>query len=794
MYPLRLFLPRSNEHLNFVYRPVNSFIAGVLKRFRKEKAEQQPRNARYWVISFSRKLGLLLLIILLYFVAVDSNFLWLFGKSPELDALENPQVQQASELYTADGVLIGKYYTENRSPVSFGDLSPKLVDALVSTEDVRFYLHSGIDLQSLPSILLYQLRGDRRGGSTLTQQLAKNLYDTRGSSSKGLLGYIPLLNTIISKSKEWLTAIKLERRYTKDEIVTMYLNTVDFGANSFGVKTASRTFFSKTPDSLEVQEAAMLVGLLKAPTTYSPISHPEKAQLRRNIVLQQMLKNGKLAKSSYDSLAKDPVSLNIHIENHFDGPATYFRGVVNNYLKSWCKENGYDLYTDGLKIYTTINSHMQKDAEEALDEHMRSLQKRFNEHWKGQNPWADEHGNELKGFIDSAMRRTDLFRYLRKKYKHNESKIAEILSKPKKMKVFSWSGERDTTLSSIDSIRYYKRFLHAGFMAMDPYSGQIKAWVGGINFKYFQYDHVMQAKRQPGSTFKPILYAAAFENGYGPCDILQDVPVTVKYVEHGEHKTWSPHNADYNFSYQNLTLRHAMGRSINSIAAQLTEKIGWATVIDYAHRLGIKSDLDTVPSVGLGSSDVSVYELTGAYSAFMNRGVWTEPAFLTRIVDRNGKQIKQFNPVRKRAVSEETAWLMQYMLKGGLEEPGATSGALFSFNLFRGNELGGKTGTSSNHSDGWFVGVTKDLVAGMWVGGDDRSIHFRTSSTGEGAKTALPIFGKFMEKVYADKKLGITMGYFPKPTITISKPHDCRTKYIPDSLKSDTLKPKEEGL
>jgi penicillin-binding protein 1A len=752
---------------------------------------------RYWLEVSLKKFAHAFVLIMLFFGMVDMNFLWLFGKSPSLDQLENPDTELASELYTADGVMIGKYYTENRTPVDYKQLSPWLVKALVSTEDVRFYHHAGIDFQALPSVILYSARGDNRGASTITQQLAKNLYKTRNGGSAGLFGHIPGLSTIISKTKEWITAIKLERRYTKEEILSMYLNTVDFGANAYGIHTAAKTFFSVSPDSLDIGQAAMLVGLLKAPTTYSPILHPKNALARRNTVLAQMYKYHAINKSTYDSIKETPIELDYHVENHYEGPASYFRGVLNNYLKDWCRDNGYDLYTDGLKIYTTIDSRMQEYAEEAVAEHMKDLQRRFNQVWKGQNPWVDAHGNEIPLFIDSAAMQTPYYKWLKKHYKGNQDSINVYLNKPKEMTVFSWHGDRDTVFSTMDSLRYYKRFLHAGFMAMDPYSGQIKAWVGGINYKYFQYDHVMQAKRQPGSTFKPILYAAAFENGWGPCDRIQDMPVTIHYVEHGEKKTWSPHNADYVFSGSQMTLRHAMARSVNSVAAQLTEKIGWTTVIDYAHRLGIKSDLQEVPSVGLGSSDVSVYELTGAYSTFMNHGIWTEPAFLVKIVDRNGKVIHTFNPTRKRAISEETAWLMTYMLAGGLEEPGGTSQALFSFNLFKGNQLGGKTGTSSNHSDGWFVGVSKDLVAGMWVGGEERSIHFKNSATGEGAKTALPIFGRFMEKVYADKSLGITMGYLPKPTIKIEKPYNCRTPYVPkDSTNrsvGDSTKATEGG-
>ncbi len=745
---------------------IKAVLAGIKNRIQSfRKAGKDTTGVTYWLIAFGRKLVYCVLLFLLFIFLIDINFLYLFGASPSLDELEDPYLQSASELYTADGELLGRYYTENRSPVDYDQISPMMVKALIATEDVRFYKHAGIDWQSIPSIAVYAARGDNRGGSTITQQLAKNLYKTRTKGSVGLLGHIPGVKTIVSKSKEWITAIKLERRYSKQEIVTMYLNTVDFGANSFGIKTASRTFFGTTPDSLSIPQAAMLVGLLKAPTYYSPIINPKNALVRRNTVMSQMVKYGVLAPEQFASLSQEPIALKYHVEKHYDGPATYFRGVVNNYLRAWCKKNGYDLYSDGLKIYTTIDSRMQTLAEEAVEERMKNLQVAFDAHWRGQNPWVDDKDKEIPGFIENAIKRTSYYKHLTKKYKNQPEKVEQELREPKRMRVFSWKGEKDTTFSTYDSLSYYKRFLRAGFMVMDPYTSQIKAWVGGINYKYFQFDHVRQAKRQPGSTFKPFVYAAAFENGWGPCDRLIDQRTNIRFFDKkkGKDTIWSPHNADYVFSGSNMTLRRAMGKSVNSVTAQLCEKIGWETVIDYAHRMGIRSPLDTVPSVALGSSDVSLYELVTAYAPFLNEGITAQPSFVTRIVDRNGKTIHQFSPKRKRALSVETAWLMLHMLKGTIEEPGGTVQNLWSFKLWNGNELAGKTGTSSNHSDGWFIGVSKDLIAGAWVGGEDRSIHFRTSAMGEGSKTALPIFGIFMEKVYADPSLGITYGYFPKP-------------------------------
>jgi penicillin-binding protein 1A len=722
--------------------------------------------------------GVGLASVILYVFFVQTNFLFLFGSMPGTDRLENPRNELASELYTADGMLIGKYFRENRSPVRYEKLSPMLVSALVATEDVRFYEHSGIDPEAMGGVAVAALRGESRGGgSTITQQLAKNLYKTRTDDSHGMLGHVPVVSTLISKTKEWLTAVKLERNYTKEEILTMYLNTVDFGSNSFGIKVAAKTFFGTSPDSLKVEEAAVLVGLLKAPTTYSPRFNPENALSRRNTVLAQMAKYQFIDEAAYDSLSQLPIVLQYKVENHYDGPATYFRGAVGEYMRKWCEENGYDLYRDGLRIYTTIDSRVQAHAEQAVEKHMKTLQRRFNQHWRGRNPWIDEREKEIPGFIEATAQRTEYYRKLKEKYGDDEATINKLMNTPRKMRVFSWKGEKDTTLSPMDSLRYYKRILHAGMMTMDPYTGHIKAWVGGINFKFFKYDHVKQARRQPGSTFKPFVYLTALDNGYSPCDRMIDRRVTIKYKENGKDMEWQPRNVTRTYTGSNMTLRLAMARSVNSVTAQLTEAVGWDKVADYAERVGIQSELEHVPSIGLGSGgDVSVYEMVGAYSTFVNNGFWSEPMFVTRIEDRNGNVIHQFAPKQKKVLNEETAFLMLHMLKGGMEEPGGTSQGLWEYKLWKnGNEIGGKTGTTSNYSDGWYMGVSKDLVSGVWVGGEDRSIHFRTSSTGEGSKTALPIYGNFMERLYQDKELGITMGPFPKPTVKISKKYRCPT-------------------
>ncbi|TAE00313.1 MAG: penicillin-binding protein [Bacteroidetes bacterium] len=738
---------------------------------------QKARKVLRWLF------GLFIVGLPLYFKAVEYNFLYLFGSMPSLESLENPKIPTASELYTSDGVLLGRYYKENRSPVTYDEIPPKMILALLATEDVRFYEHSGIDLIATVSVFWYIAKGDKRGGSTLTQQLAKNLFKTREADAKGLLGHVPLINTFISKTKEWITAINLESSFSKDEILTMYLNTVDFGSNAFGIKTASKTFFKKMPHELTVDESAILIGLLKAPTFYSPLKNPENAFRRRNTVLAQMVKYDFLTQSEYEQASQKPISVNYTVENAETGAGTYFRSVVNTYMEKWCAENGYDLYADGLKIYTTIDSRIQKHGEDALAEHLKYLQKEFYKHWQGADPWTDRRNNPLPNYIANTIKTLPVYKVLAKKYANKKDSIEIALNQKKKMRVFSWNGERDTLFSSIDSLKYYKHYLHASQMSMDPISGYIKSWVGGINYKYFQYDHVQQAKRQPGSTFKVFVYAAAIdEGGYSPCDRLVDKYTIIRYKEDGKDKVWSPHNADWNFTGESMTLRYAIGCSINTIAAQLTEKIGWETVAKYAKKMGITSELKAVPSIGLGSNNVSLYEMVGAYGTFVNKGIWTEPTFITRI-EQKGRVIMSAKPQKRGAMSEESAFLMTHMLKGGLQEPGGTSGRLYRYNILGGNEIGGKTGTSSGHADGWYMGITKDLVSGVWVGGDDLSIHFRTSDIGEGSKLALPIFGLFLEKVYADSSLNITKGAFPAPEVKINKPYWCPTprKLVKDS-------------
>ncbi len=742
--------------------------------FRKTKAwVTKPRNRvqKLWI-----SYAVVLFFAWFYFATAEYNLFNLFGASPTLDKIQNPKIDRASELYTADGVLMGRYYKENRTPITYNQISPNLINALIATEDIRFFDHSGIDPTGIISALWESLRGDARGASTLSQQLAKNLHKTRQKGSAGFLYKIPGLKTLAIKTKEWLTAVKIERIYTKEEILTSYLNTVDFGSNAYGINTAAKTFFNTSPDKLTIPQAALLTGILKAPTYYSPVLNPERALRRRNTVLAQMARYNYITEAQRDQLSKGTLALNYHPEANQDGPDEYYRTAMNTFLNQWCEQNGYDLYADGLKVYATIDSRFQKLAEEAVTEQMKEMQRRFDQHWSGQNPWVDENDQEIPGFLQMVARRTDVYKQLEKKYRGQPDSIEKALNTPRKMTVFSYKGPKEVEMSLMDSLEYYKRFLHTGLMTMDPFTGHVKAWVGGIDYDFFKFDHVKQSKRQAGSAFKPFVYTAAIDNGWSPCDRIKDYRVTINYVENGEAKAWTPRNADWVYSGRDMTLRHALGRSINTVTAQLTEKVGPANVVKYARTMGISSPLKAVPSVGLGSNDVSVYEMVGAYSPFVNEGIWNEPIFIMRIEDSKGNIVHQFTPRHKRVLRPETAWLMQYMLKGGIEEPGGTSQNLWSFDVFgNGNEFACKTGTTSNHSDGWFMGMTKDLVTGVWVGGDDRSIHFRTSSLGEGSKTALPIYGRYMEKVYAEKALGITKGPFPKPSVKIRKSYYCPT-------------------
>ena len=752
----------------------------------KVKLWRKARVNRYRSLVWYRKItnliitGFVLFLISLFLI--DINFLWLFGKSPGLYAISNPEQNNASEIISADGKVIGKYFTENRMPVEYNEISPIIIETLVATEDERFYEHFGVDIKGLFGAVKDMMKGDARGASTITQQLVKNMHKTRDQYSTGLFGYIPGVKLLIMKLKEWISAIKIEMLYSKQEILTMYLNTVDFGSNSFGIRTAAKTYFKVSPSELNYEQSAVLIGLLKATTTYNPKTNPNNSKERRNVVLQNLVTHQIISQSVCDSLKELPIKLNYSVEQSYDGEALHFRAYLAKYLKDWQEENDFNIYTDGLKIHVTIDSRMQKYADEAVQKQMYTIQRRFFSHWQGENPWQDENHKEIKNFIEDIAKKTTAYVYLNEKYNGNADSINKYLNIPNKTKVFDYKlGEKDTTLSIIDSIRYMNHFMHTGFVVMEPNTRYVKAWVGDINFKYWQYDKVAQSKRQPGSTFKLFDYTAAIMNDKAPCDIVTDKPITWKYMEKGKPKSWSPQNTDWNFLPYPMSLKHAFARSINSVAVQVSQEVGIAEVIKYAHLLGIKTPLEDKPSTCLGSSDVSLLELVNSYGTVINEGLYQEPIVVLRIEDKDGNVIYEPKSEQKRVIPYEAAWLMTEMLKGGMTEPGGTTQALWEWDLFKYNtNFGGKTGTSSNHSDAWFVGVTKNLIGGAWVGGEHRSIHFRSGELGEGSKTALPIFALFMEKVLKDKSLHHYQGKFPtKPKEKIAKSYSCHT-YIPE--------------
>jgi len=710
-------------------------------------------------------------LFILYIFAVSINFLNLFGRMPNLKTLENPKSELASEIYSADGVLMGKFFRENRTPADYEDLPQGLIDALIATEDVRFEEHSGIDLKAMGRVVTGIVTGSKGGGgSTLTQQLAKLLFRTREDLNDGLLSHVPGLRMLIVKTKEWIMSVRLERNYTKREILRMYLNTAEFGSNAYGINVAAKTFFSKQPKALTLEESALLAGLVNGPSWFNPVRNPERSKKRRNWVLSQMNKYGYIDQPTYEKAVSKPIALRYNVENANKGIAPYFRTEIAKSLLQWAKETDHDLYADGLKIYTTVDSRMQSYAESAVAEHMQLQQKWFTQHWKGQLPWRDENGRVIPNFLQTAVKRTERYKSLYNRFDGNKDSINYYLKKKYKMTVFSWQGEKEVTMSPLDSLAYYKRYLHAGFMAMNPLNGHILAWVGGTNFKYFKYDHVKQGKRQPGSTFKPIVYTAGIERGYSPCLQRPDIATTFPAV--AGRAAYTPKNFEGGFSGRTFTLRQALARSMNSITAWLVKEVGPEQVVECAKRLGITSPIEAVPAVGFGSSDVSIYELCGAYGTFVNKGVWTSPMMVTSIADKNGNVLREFVPQTREALNEETAYLMTYMLQASTTERGGTSTILktgFKFPY----EIGAKTGTTSNYSDGWFMGITPNLVCGMWVGGEDRSIHFRTGAYGQGARLALPIYGLFMRKVYANKdKVDIDTNPFPKP-VHLSTEIDC---------------------
>lgn len=785
--------------------------------------------------SYSKLVGLfwvcillpIMLFVLMLFAASNS---WPgFSELPPVEDLENPKSNLATEVYTADGKVLGKYFYQNRVNANFDKLSPNLINALVATEDERFYEHSGIDLRSLTRAIL---KGGRNGGaSTITQQLSKMLFSGEPSSNWGRIKY---------KLQEWVISAQLEQRYTKNEIIAMYFNRFDFINNAVGVKSGAQVYFDKSPDSLSINESAMLVGMLKNPSLFNPLKRAEKTLARRNVVLFQMKRNGKLSQTSYDSLKVLPLGLKYSRVDHKDGIAPYFREVLRAELKDIFKAKdsngnyvlrkpdgtGYDVYKDGLRIYTTINYKLQEYAEWAMHEHLSfELQNDFFRELakKKNNPFSsDLKQSEIDRIMNSAIKRSERYLIMSGKQCSNcgrrgaileqivkegkeytvctaedcghetihytDDEIMASFDKPVKMKVFSYEGKIDTVLTPRDSIKYYKSFLQAGMMSMDPQTGYIRAWVGGIDYESFAYDHVRQGKRQVGSTFKPFTYAVAMDNGYSPCYEVSNVPYVFKKGTFGLLKDWTPKNSDGKYGY-NVTLKYGLANSMNTITAYLMRKFGPEAVVKKARDLGITSDLDAVPSLALGVADVSVYEMVGAFGTFANKGVHIKPQFLARIENKEGDVIAEYIPETKEVMSEESAYVMLDLLKGV---------ASYNYNKELNKTIGGtgirlrgaktksrpyvgipypiaaKTGTTQNNSDGWFIGITPDLVTGIWVGAEDRSVRFDRTYYGQGANTALPIWGYFMNKVYADSTIEISKGDFERPSGTLNVELDCK--------------------
>jgi penicillin-binding protein 1A len=682
--------------------------------------------------------GLAFFVLLITIISLG----WL-GYMPSMKELENPQSAVSSEVYASDGSLLGKYYIKNRSNSTFAEISPNVFNALVATEDERFKDHSGIDGMAVLRAVVFL--GTKGGGSTITQQLALNLFNDERSSNK--------IVRIVQKLKEWVVAVKLEKNLTKDEIITLYLNTVPFGDNTYGIKNASLTFFNKTPDKLTIEEAAVLVGMLKGNTLYNPRRHPDRSLARRNTVIDQMLKYGYINESTAADAKQMPLVLHYQrIDNH-EGPAPYFRQVVEQEVKKWCKahekDNGdnYDLYKDGLKIYTTIDSRMQRYAEEAVEEHMQDLQAAFVAQPKIKNGtiWNSGHPQEA---LKSMVQRSD--RYLNMKEDGiSENDIMKEFNKPVSMKIFSWKSKThtvDTVMSPLDSIKYMRAFLSAGFMAMDPFTGEVKAWVGGIDHNFFQYDHVnIGTKRQVGSTIKPLLYTLAVDNGYSPCSSVSTEPQQFAGQK-------APYNAGGS-KYGNISMKFALAMSVNNASLYLLNQVTINSFIDFVHKCGISSNIEQVPSIALGVSDISLFEMVWAYSMFPNRGINTEPIFITKIEDKNGNMLQNYTPIQKEVVNAQTAYKMVQMMKG-VTEIGTAKRLRYRYGLD--GDMAGKTGTTNDQSDAWFIGYTPQLLAGAWVGCDDRFLRFSSEAQGQGAAAALPIWAYFFKKLRADSKTGIT--------------------------------------
>ena len=745
---------------------------------------------KYFLIAFGG--------LLLFFLFASWG---LFGSMPSFSELENPESNLATEIISADGVTLGKFYNENRTPIKYKDLPKHLVDALISTEDERFREHSGIDGRRTLSASLSL--GSRGGASTITQQLAKLLFHGEGSK------FLPF--RIVQKVKEWIIAIRLERQYTKDEIIAMYLNKADFVNTAVGIRSASKVYFAKEPMKLTIDEAAMLVGMLKNPSLFNPLRREEKVKERRNVVLKQMEKNNCLSTSDKEKYQKKPIKLTFSPEKHNEGTATYFREYLREYMKTWMLENkkedgsDYNIYADGLKIYTTIDSRMQLHAEAAVNEHLKNLQEEFFLEAKQNKtaPFMRIKQVDIDKIMMRSMKNTERWRLMSDQGKDEEDIIKSFKIKTP-MTVFTWKGDKDTLMTPMDSIRYYKHFLQPGMMSMEPQTGHVKTWVGGVDYRYFQYDHVDLGARQVGSTFKPFVYATAIEQlGMSPCDTIIDGPFVIRKGKHNVTENWEPRNSDGRYRGM-VTLKKALANSINTVSAKLIDKTGPDAVISLVRKLGVNSEIPSQPSIALGAVDITVKDMVAAYSTFANQGIYLKPQLITKIEDKNGNIIYEPKLESKDVLSKDIAYAVIKLLEGVTESGSGerlrnTGNGGYAYKRVTGypygftNPIAGKTGTSQNQSDGWFIGMVPNLVTGVWVGNEDRSAHFRTITNGQGATMALPIWGIFMKKCYGDVDLNISKEAFEKPA-DLSIKVDCYTPrtYVRDTSASDSTAVKPE--
>lgn len=771
----------------------------------KAKKKQTQKNQDF--SSYVRWFWKLFIAGILFVVLMFLLASWgVFGQLPDHTILENPKTNLATEIISSDGKTLGKFYfNDNRTPVGYDDLPQHLVEALIATEDARYYEHSGIDARGTLRAIIKL--GSGGGASTISQQLAKQLFHGEGSTNT--------IGRITQKLKEWIIAIKLERQYTKEEIIVMYFNIYDFGNNADGIRSASSIYFDKEPNELDLKESAMLVGMFKNSSLYNPREHrnPVGTRNRRNVVLAQMEKYGYISETVKDSLQKTELGLRYSPQSHRDGIATYFRAYLDGFMKDWIKNNPkpdgekYNLYGDGLKVYTTIDSRMQKYAEDAVQQHMPRLQAEFDhQNTPDRNPTApflELNQSEIDALMKRSMRQSERWRHMKYDLKMDEEDIIASFHKPTQMTIFSWEGEIDTIMKPMDSMRYYKSFLHPGMMSMDPQTGHVKAWVGGMNYKHFQYDHVKQGRRQVGSTFKPFVYATAIDQLHlSPCDELPNTQITIEAGKFGNPEPWTPKNSDGQYG-GSRTLKSALANSINTITARLMDKVGPQPVVDLVKKLGVEAEIPVVPSIALGTADLSVYEMVAAYATFANKGVYTKPVMVTHIEDKNGTILYQFTPETRDVLSEEAAYvtvkLMEGVTEGGsgtrLRTKGADAYRADYREIITGypyefkNPIAGKTGTTQNQSDGWFMGMVPNLVTGVWVGAEDRAAHFRTITYGQGAAMALPIWGVYMKSCIEDKDLDIATTDFERPT-ELSIEVNCEN-YDPDE-NSDSNMPDVE--